>query len=67
MPNVLGPRDLVSRPENMDETVLHTHGQNEVTVCGVSKGTERGRSSACQFAEFDFIIVFSTLMIHHSM
>ena len=22
MPNVLGPRDLVSRPDNMDETVL---------------------------------------------
>ena len=24
MPNVLSPRDLVSRPDNMDETVLHT-------------------------------------------
>ena len=24
MPNVLCPRDLVSRPDNMDETVLHT-------------------------------------------
>ena len=23
-PNVLTPRDLVSRPDNMDETVLHT-------------------------------------------
>ena len=23
MPNVLSPRDLVSRPDNMDETVLH--------------------------------------------
>ena len=22
--NVLSPRDLVSRPDNMDETVLHT-------------------------------------------
>ena len=25
MPNVLSPRDLVSRPDNMDETVLHTN------------------------------------------
>ena len=24
VPNVLSPRDLVSRPYNMDETVLHT-------------------------------------------
>ena len=23
VPNVLSPRDLVSRPDNMDETVLH--------------------------------------------
>ena len=26
VPNVLSPRDLVSRPDNMDETVLHTFG-----------------------------------------
>ena len=25
MPNVLSPRDLVSRPDRMDETVPHTH------------------------------------------
>ena len=25
VPNALSPRDLVSRPDNMDETVLHTH------------------------------------------
>ena len=24
MPFVLSPRDLISRPDNMDETVLHT-------------------------------------------
>ena len=24
MPNVFSPRDLVSGPDNMDETVLHT-------------------------------------------
>ena len=23
VPNVLSPRDLVSRPDNMDETVMH--------------------------------------------
>ena len=25
MSNVFSPRDLASRPDNMDETVLHTH------------------------------------------
>ena len=25
LPNALSPRDLVSRPDNMDETVLHTY------------------------------------------
>ena len=25
VPNVLSPRDLISRPEIMDETVPHTH------------------------------------------
>ena len=25
VPNVLSPRDLASRPDNMDETVLHTY------------------------------------------
>ena len=25
VPNVVSPRDLVSRPENMDETVPHIH------------------------------------------
>ena len=25
MPNVLSPRDLVSKPDNMDETVLYTN------------------------------------------
>ena len=25
VPNVLSPRDLVLRPDNMDETVPHTH------------------------------------------
>ena len=24
MPNVLSPRDLVSKPDNMEETVVHT-------------------------------------------
>ena len=25
VPNVISPRDLVSRPDNMDKTVLHTY------------------------------------------
>ena len=30
VPNVLSPRDLVSRPDNMDETVPHTVEQYRV-------------------------------------
>ena len=33
VPNVLGPRDLVSRPDNMDETVLHTYLFYLLNVC----------------------------------
>ena len=33
--NVFSPRDLVSRPDNMDETVLHTHQSiyDIITLC----------------------------------
>ena len=31
VPNVFSPRDLVFRPDNMDETVPHTH---HVLLCG---------------------------------
>ena len=30
VPNVLSPRDLVFRPDNMDETVLHTFYVNNL-------------------------------------
>ena len=29
VPNVLSPRDLVFRPDNMDETVPHTQKKNK--------------------------------------
>ena len=29
VPNVLSPRDLVFRPDNMDETVLHTYAKSK--------------------------------------
>ena len=29
MPNVLSPRDLVSRPDNMDETALQTYAKSK--------------------------------------
>ena len=32
MPNVLSPRDLVSRPDNMDETVLHRFALASITT-----------------------------------
>ena len=31
--NVLSSRDLVSRPDNMDETVLHTHKHSYNFIC----------------------------------
>ena len=33
VPNVLSPRDLVFRPDNMDETVPHTHFLNTKFQC----------------------------------
>ena len=33
VPNVLSQRDLVSRPDNMDETVLHTKYHEELFEC----------------------------------
>ena len=34
LPNVLSPRDIVSRPDNMDGTVPHTHdSQNLMKTC----------------------------------
>ena len=30
--NVLSPRDLVSRPDNMDETLQHIYENNVVTM-----------------------------------
>ena len=32
VPNVLSPRDIVSRPDNMDETVLHTHNLTSLFI-----------------------------------
>ena len=32
VPNVLSPRDLVFKPDNMDETVLHTHTHMSLLV-----------------------------------
>ena len=35
MPNVLSPRDLVSRPDNMDKTVPHTRTANFTVSDGI--------------------------------
>ena len=32
VPNVLSPRDLVFRPDNMDETVPHTQLSNKLKI-----------------------------------
>ena len=41
VPNVLSPRDLVFRPDNMDETVPHANCISFQLICICS---ERGRS-----------------------
>ena len=38
MPNVLSPRDLVFRPDNMDETVQHMPMQYSVIFHGCKNG-----------------------------
>ena len=32
VPNVLSPRDLVFRPDNMDETVPHTYNAEAILI-----------------------------------
>ena len=39
VPNVLSPRDLVFRPDNIDETVPHTHTHFLLNVSTALKGT----------------------------
>ena len=51
VPNVLSPRDLVSRPDNMDETVLHT---------------QIIKPLACS-SQLTIIIIEGTNMIFHSL
>ena len=38
---MLSPRDLVSRPDNIDETVLHTHSHALNTDCGERRLLQR--------------------------
>ena len=42
VPNVLSPRDLVFRPDNMDETVPHTQNQksNDFETWHAASGTQ---------------------------
>ena len=37
VPNVLSPRDLVSRPDKMDETVPHSGGHYLFNICKYKK------------------------------
>ena len=48
VPNVLSPRDLVFRPDNMDETVLHTISTHAIHVQKIGKDTFRFRLSASE-------------------
>ena len=46
VPNVLSPRDLVSRPDKMDETVLHTHEPRHEKPCLLHMRKHRRISAA---------------------
>ena len=37
VPNVLSPKDLVFRPDNMDETVPHTSLNTLASFCGLCR------------------------------
>ena len=41
VPNVLSPRDLVFRPDNMDETVPHTHMSCRVILVTIYENLTR--------------------------
>ena len=51
VPNVLSPRDLVFRPDNMDETVPHTHTHTETKPYSMYNNL------------FPVILIFSSLLI----
>ena len=55
VPNVFSPRDLVSRPNNMDETVLHTHCAADLCLCfRISHHAARIVFLYCDFFLFHF-------------
>ena len=47
VPNVLSPRDLVFRPDNMDETVPHTHIQHSYIMTSVEDTPPVGVKFTC--------------------
>ena len=48
VPNVLSPRDLVSRPDNMNETVLHTYLMNVFNTSVLNLSADRLVSCDCR-------------------
>ena len=59
VPNVLSPRDLVSRPDNMDETVPHTHHvQNNI-----QEGSNYEELSLClNYLNSSIVVQFHCIM-----
>ena len=55
VPDVLSPRDLVSRPDNMDETVLSssTRGNINVDAISILRGTRNLSLVLIRFRLFD--------------
>ena len=69
VPNVLSPRDLVFRPDNMEETVPHTHTTPNNCCCQCYKGMQadgrqsQSRKNASHLVAFFFA---ATLTLEHS-
>ena len=54
MPNVLSPRDLVSRPDNVDETVLSSIANHyETLIYGRLRAPGTSHAMALRYCEID--------------
>ena len=65
MPNVLSPRDLVFRPDNMGETVPHTHFSNSVFLLSANDIKMKFCLNICISMEFNVNAFSGKNFSHH--
>ena len=75
VPNVLSPRDLVFRPDNMDETVPHTHFTNMLAFDSVfcklflkryKKHQPPIKFQLCMVATFSNFVICPLSLVHRT-